>query len=87
VVREYIGTGPLAELAALMDTEERLRREEEELAWTEERKRLEELTGLVDELCEDVEIIGRAVLLAAGFRRHNRSQWRRQRDRRTSTEE
>ena len=87
VVREYVGTGHLAELAALMDAEERLRREEEATTWREERERLEELAGLVDELCEDVETIVQATLLAAGFRRHNRSEWRRQRDRGTSTEE
>src|SRR5215208_6534157 len=81
VVREYVGGGLLGELAARMDAEKRQRREEETAAWREEREHLEELAGLVDELCEDVETIARATLLAAGFRRHKRGEWRRRRDR------
>src|SRR5215212_1597902 len=87
VVREYLGTGPLAELAALMDAQERLRREEEAAAWREKRERFEELAGLVDELCEDVETVVRATLLAAGFRRHNRGQWRKRREQATNTQD
>jgi len=86
VVREYVGTGILGELAARMDVEDRQRREEEEAAWREERERLEELASSVDELCEGIETITRAAFLAAGFRRHNRGEWRRPRDRETSTE-
>jgi hypothetical protein len=59
VVREYVGGGVLGEFAALMDAEVRLRREKEAAAWKEERERLEELAGLVDELCDDVEIIAK----------------------------
>ncbi len=86
VVREYVGGGVLGELAALMDAEERLQRGAEEAAWREERERLEELAGLVDESCEAVEAITRAALLAAGFRRHNRGEWRKPRDRETGKE-
>ncbi len=67
VVREYVGGGVLGELAARMDAEDRRRRQEEAAAWREERERLEELAGLVDELCEDVETIVRCALLVAGF--------------------
>ena len=87
VVREYVGGGLLGEIAARMDAEVRLRREEEAAAWREERERLEELAGLVDELCEAVETVTRATLLAAGFRQHNRGEWRRRRDRGTNTKE
>ena len=87
VVREYVGGGALGELAALMDTQERQRREEEAAAWREERERLEELADLVDELCEAVETVARATLLAAGFRQHNRGEWRRRRDRGTTIKE
>ena len=79
VVREYVGGGGLGELAALIDAQERQRREEEAAAWKEERERLEELAGLVDEFCEAVETVARATLLAAGFRQHNRGEWRRRR--------
>ena len=87
VVREYVGTGVLGELAARMDAEDRRRLEEETAAWREEREHLEELAGLVDEFCDEVETMVRAALLAAGFRRHNRGEWRKPRDRDTSTEE
>ena len=87
VVRQYVGAGVLGELAARMDAEGRQRREEEAAAWREERERLEELAGLVDEFCREVETMVRATLLAAGFRRHNRGEWRKSRDRETSTEE
>ena len=86
VIREYVGGGALGELAALIDAEERLRREEAAAAWREERERLEELASLVDELCEDVEIIARSALLAAGFRRHKRGEWRRKRESGTGAE-
>ncbi len=86
VVREYVGGGVLGELAARMDAEDRQRREEKAAAWREERERLEELAGLVDEFCEDVETMARAALLSAGFRRHNRGEWRKPRDRESSTE-
>src|SRR5918997_5575536 len=87
VVREYVGGGLLGEFAARMDAEDRQRREEEAAAWREERERLDELAGLVDEFCQEVETIARAALLAAGFRRHNRGEWRKARGRETSTEE
>ena len=87
VVREYIGAGVLGEIAALEDEHDRRRREEEAAFWKEEREQLEALAAPVDELCEAAETIAWAVFLADGFRRHNRSEWRRQRDRGTSTEE
>jgi hypothetical protein len=87
VVREYIGAGVLGKIAALEDECERCRREEEAALWEEEQEQLEAFAAPVDELCDAAETIAHAVLLAAGFRRHNRSEWRRQRDQGTSTEE
>ena len=84
VVREYVGGGVRGEIAARMDAEERQRREKEAAAWREERERLEELAGLIDEFCEAVETVARATLLAAGFRQHKRGEWRRRRDRGTN---
>ena len=87
MVREYVGAGIRGEIAARMDAKERQRREEEAAAWREEQERLEELAGLVDELCEAVETVARATLLAAGFRQHKRGEWRRRRDQGTSIKE
>ena len=80
VVREYVGGGILGHLAALQDAQERRRREEEAALWKEERARLEALIAPVDQLCEIVEILSQATLLAAGFRRHQRGEWRRKRE-------
>ena len=79
MVREYVGGGVLGEIAALEDEYERRRRQEEAAFWKEERERLEELAAPVDELCEAAEILARATLLAAGYRRHNRGEWRKRR--------
>lgn len=80
VVREYVGAGPLADLAAEMDRLERLERAEEAEARREERDHLDALEGPVDELCEAAEVLARAALVLSGYRRHNRGEWRRRRD-------
>jgi hypothetical protein len=79
VVREYVGAGPVAELAAKTDALKRLRHEEEAKAWREERESLEALDRPVEELCETAEILARATLLAAGYHQHHRSEWRKKR--------
>jgi hypothetical protein len=80
VVREYIGGDVLGEIAALEDEYERRQREEEAAFWKEERERLEDLMAPIDELCEAAEVLARAALVAAGYRRHNRGQWRKRRE-------
>lgn len=82
VVREYVGTGPLAELAAELDAEERWQREEQRQAWREECERMEALEEPVEELCEASEILARAALVAAGYHQHNRGEWRKRREKR-----
>ncbi len=79
VVREYVGGGILGELAARMDAEERLQREEEAEAWRDERERMEGLDGLLEEMCEAAEILAHAALLAAGYHQHKRGEWRKRR--------
>jgi hypothetical protein len=80
VVREYVGSGILGHVAALQDAQERQRREQEAALWKEERKRLEALVAPVEDLCEATEVLCRAALLAAGYRRHQRGEWRRKRE-------
>jgi len=79
VVREYIGGGQLGKLAAEADALERRRREEEAEARRAERDRLEALESPVAKLYEITEALARATLLAAGYHRHNRSEWRKER--------
>lgn len=78
VVREYIGTGAIADLAAALDAEERAEREEARAALRAEHAEAREVT----EVLSDLEAVTRHavfnVLHAEGFHRHKR-QWRRRR--------
>ena len=78
-VREYVGGGILGELAARLDAEERRRQEEEKASHREERERLDALAAPVEELCDAAEVIARAALIASGYHRHNRGEWRKRR--------
>jgi hypothetical protein len=79
VIREYVGTGPLAEIAAQTDALNRQRREEQARAWRDEREGLEALDRSLVELVEAVRVLTQATLLAEGFRQHHRGAWRRRR--------
>ncbi len=81
IVREYVGAGPIAELVAFQDEAERRHREEEARAWREEREDLGRLDETAGELCELAELLIRAALVAAGYRQHNRGEWRKPRER------
>ena len=76
VVKEYVGTGPLAEAMAQLDEEDRRRRKEEAEEWTEEARCMDELEAPIEELCEAAETLAKAVLVAAGYRQHNGGEWR-----------
>jgi hypothetical protein len=79
VVRQYVGTGWVGELAAAEDA---LHREARELAAAEqrtERERLAELDAPLEVLDAKVEALYRAAMVLAGYRQHDRGQWRKQR--------
>jgi hypothetical protein len=81
VVREYVGTGRVAELAARMDAG---KREQRLLVNLDVRRQKDELASLgadLDAVEEMTDLVARAALLAAGYRRHNRGEWRRRRER------
>ena len=79
VVREYIGIGLAAEIAARTDERERAYRQARAQAEREERERLDALDGQVDELCGTADVLARAALVLAGFHQHHRGEWRRRR--------
>jgi hypothetical protein len=79
VRREYIGTGPLAELVAELDAIGRESKEAEREAFRAEREELDALDAPFAELDDLAELVAHAALAAAGFRRHHRGEWRRRR--------
>jgi hypothetical protein len=83
VVREYVGSGLLGQLAARLDAEERRLREEEQARRREERERLDALVASVEELCEASDLLVKAVLLASGYHQHKRGEWRKRREPKT----
>jgi hypothetical protein len=81
VEREYIGKGELAQLLAQIDAAERDRRRAERAAVKAERAELDALFGALIELDRAADVLARAALTAAGYRRHNRGEWRKRRER------
>src|SRR4051794_28435895 len=79
VIREYVGAGPFAELAAAMDALKRCQRDEEAAYWKGERERLEREAVFLRELEEAAEVLARATLVASGYHRH-KGEWRMARD-------
>ena len=79
VVREYVGTGPLAELVAAGDAAERAERAEAAAALGAERERLAPAEAALTALDGAAEALARAALSAAGFHQHHRGEWRRAR--------
>jgi hypothetical protein len=78
VVREYVGTGRVAELAAQLDALEHDRREAEKAAGRAEKARLDALDADVAALIDLTDLAAAAALRAAGFHQH-KGQWRRKR--------
>lgn len=86
VVKEYIGSGPGAELLAAAEgaaREDERRRREAEGA---ERERLVELDREIGETCGLIEGLARAALVDAGYRQHKRGEWRLKRVERNARE-
>lgn len=81
VVREYVGSGMVGELAAAHD---RLRRAQHAAAmadWRAERERLDAAERTITAYCQATDQLMRAELTAVGFHQHARGDWRRRRGR------
>jgi len=68
-VREYVGSGPLAEIAAENDRAKRELAEAQREREKEELGRLEALAAPVLQISEAAEILAHAHLVAAGYHR------------------
>jgi len=78
VVREYLGTGRVAELTAQMDAVERQEREQAQVAAKAERDTDRAQEAALIDYCKAIDAIADEALLAAGYHKHN-GQWRRKR--------
>ena len=85
VVREYVGAGQVAELAAQLDAIERRKREAELDAERATRAKLDALNAPLNELNDLIDLAARAALAAAGFQQHKRGEWRKRRGQRSET--
>ena len=81
VVREYIGGGEVARLVAEMDAIDRDERKAKAAAWRAEKARMDSLDAEVAAVCCMADLVARAVLTAAGYHQHHRSEWRKRRER------
>jgi hypothetical protein len=79
VERQYLGRGPAAERAAAFDALAQARREQEREVWREEQAHHEALDRSVADFCAAVELLVCALLVLAGYHRHDRGEWRRRR--------
>jgi hypothetical protein len=79
VMREYVGAGRVAELAAELDRIGRERRQLNVLQQRQEKAQLAELDATVKRLDEAADLLAHAALLATGFHQHNRGEWRKKR--------
>ncbi len=79
VIKRYYGRGPLGELAASLDEEARRRRQAESAAIAAAAAAPAPADALLAELEAACSTMLDATLVAAGFRRHDRGEWRRTR--------
>ena len=80
VIREYLGSGPVAEIVALDDQVKRLQRKQTLDLHKEERECLQETAAFIKELEEALEVLVRAELVAVGCHKR-KGEWRRERER------
>ena len=76
VTKDYLGTGPLAELSAAEDAARHAQRHSEAEAWRQERAALEVLDRQFDTYWNAATGLLKATLYAEGYYQHDRGEWR-----------
>ena len=79
MVREYVGGGPVGELAAAEDAARRDRAATERAALLADRERTAGPEALLVALDAAADALASAALVVAGYRRHHRGAWRKRR--------
>ena len=80
VQRIYFGRGPEAELAAALDEQQQVDRLAEWKVQRAESAQLKNLTDVAHSLNCLAEAMSLAALYSAGYRQHDRGEWRRRRN-------
>lgn len=78
--KEYVGSGPVALLAAQLDAEERRQRQAEREAWQTEQVQLAAAERALRDFQAQADLVVEATLILAGFYLHH-GEWRRRRAR------
>jgi hypothetical protein len=73
--KEYLGSGPVAELHALLDAQQRRQRHTERAAWLAEQSRLDCADLALEQAHARMELLVRAILVLGGFHCHH-GEWR-----------
>lgn len=79
VVSEYVGSGPLAELASTFDDLTREKQSLQRERMQQEREAIRALDAEVEDVCTVIRVLTYAALLVAGYHTH-RGQWRKKRN-------
>jgi hypothetical protein len=79
VVKEYVGSGDLADSIAALEALDRQRGEMERSEAQAERREQAELEDEIEAYCRQVDDTLAEVLTALGYHRHDRGAWRRKR--------
>ena len=79
-VRRYVGTGPVAELAAAADELRKLKRVIADRERKAEQARRHQAEAPLGALCRLTDFLTRATFVTAGYHQHDRGAWRRRRD-------
>jgi hypothetical protein len=76
VIHEYVGSGPLGELAAAADALQRAQRQAEWESWRADKARWQTALSPLQERCSGTGLLVKATLFCAGFYLHARTSWR-----------
>jgi hypothetical protein len=76
VVREYVGSGEVAELIAESDAIERELRQLAQLEWKEVKQDLKSVDDELNELSKIIDSLTRLLLETLGYHQHHRGEWR-----------
>jgi hypothetical protein len=79
IIRDYVGTGLVADLAAQQDAEERAQRLAERERLQQEAARWASACAPLMQLSQLLDGLTAAPLIAAGYHQHHRGAWRKRR--------